>query len=277
MKYISVFALCLCFPSIAMAEEWKGITPGLVTRADVVRLFQKCNDRLLPCEFDVDGDAVRIVFSGMVQDHFYQCAGKLPADTVLLIEVTPRLPISLKRYRQSHSLKKLYFAGYVDERAGLILKTRGNKIIQLNYVAAGSDRLRCEDYYRDPIKFVQINTHYPPVNLEGPTGTVTTGDILELKADLQPDPKITLVWIVSGGKILNQSGNRITLDTSGLDGQTLKVTVQAHGSHTVESSATFQIRPATTVGAALCGRPLLDHALIPKEGGHRGPPLQLLT
>jgi hypothetical protein len=247
MKYISVFALCLCFRSIAMAEEWKGITPALATRSDVVRLFQKCNDRLLPCEFEVDGDQIRIVFSGMVQDHFYQCARKLPGDTVLLVEITPRLPISLKRFRQSRGLKKLYkmrdFAGYVDERVGLILKTRRDKVIQLNYVAAGSDRRRCEDYYRDPIKFVQAYTHYSPVNLVGPTATVNAGDILELKADVQPDPKMTLVWIVSGGKILSQSGNQITLDTAGLDGQTLKVTIQAHGSHTVESSATFQIQP----------------------------------
>ena len=246
MKHIYIVALCLCFRSIALAEEWKGITPGWTTRSDVVRLFQKCDNRLLPCEFELDGNEIRIVFSGMVQDVFYQCAGKLPADTVLLIEVTPRLPISLKHVRQSHSLKKLgkmsEFAGYVDERAGLILKTRRDKVIQLNHVAAGADRLRCDDYYRDPIKFVQIDTHYPPVNLDGPTAPVTAGDKLELKAEVQPDPKMTLVWIVSGGKILNQSGNQVTLDTSGLGGQTLKVTVQAHGSHTVESSTTFQIR-----------------------------------
>ena len=247
LKLISIFVVSLCFPSIARAEEWKGITPGLATRSDVVRLFQKCDDRLLPCEFEVNGDEIRIVFSGMVQDHFYQCAGKLPADTVLLVEVTPRRPISLKRYRQSHSLERLFkvwdSTGYADERAGLLLKTRKDKIIQLNYVATGSDRLRCEDYYRDPIKFFQINTHYPPVNVVGRDATVTAGDKLELKADVQPDPKITLVWIVSSGKILNQSGNQITIDTSGLDGQTLKVTVQAHGSHTIETSATFQIRP----------------------------------
>ena len=243
---ISLICLLIGFRSIAMAEEWKGITPGLATRSDVVRLFQKCNDRLLPCEFELDGDSIRIVFSGMVQDSFYQCAGKLPADTVLLVEVTPRRPMSLKRFRQSHSLKKLGktrdFAGYVDERAGLILKTRGDKIIHLNYVAAGSDRMRCEDYYRNPIEFVQVVTHCPPVSLDGPTTTITAGDKLDLKADVQPDPKMTLVWTVSSGKILSQSGAHITVDTSGLNGQTLKVTVQAIGLCSVETSATFQIR-----------------------------------
>ncbi len=127
----------------------------------------------------------------------------------------------------------------MDERAGLILKTREDRIIQLNYVAAGSDRLRCEDYYRDPMELVQIVTHCPPVSL----ATVSTaGDKLELNAEVQRDPKMTLVWTVSSGKILNQSGTHITIDTSGLNGQTLKVTVQAIGLCSVETSATFQIR-----------------------------------
>ena len=243
-KYITKILLLTCFlacfPSITKAEVWKGITPGLATRPGVVRLFHKCNDRLLPCEFEVDGDKIRIVFSGMVQDSFYKCAGRLPADTVLMVEVTRQRPFSLKRFRQGLSLKKLGktqdFAGYVDERAGLILKTRGDKSIQLNYAAAGSDRLRCEDYYRNPIEFVQVVTHCPPVSIE----TVTAaGDKLELKADVQRDPKMTLVWTVSSGKILKQSGANVTIDTSGLDGQTLKVTVQALGSCSVETSATF--------------------------------------
>ena len=72
---------------------------------------------------------------------------------------------------------------------------------------------------------------------------ITAGDKVELKVIVQPDPKMTLVWTVSSGKILNQVGNRMTLDTSGLDGQTLKVTVQGRGSCSVESFATFQIRP----------------------------------
>lgn len=245
-KILLTIFLLGCVRSIAMAEEWKGIIPGLATRSDVVQLFQKCNDRALPCEFDFEGDRIRIVFSGMVQDSFYQCAKNLPGDTVLMVEVTPRLPISLKRLRQSYRLKKLgtmsTFAGYLDERAGLILKTNKDKVIQFNYVATGSDRLRCEDYYRDPIKFILVVTHCPPITLEGPTETVTAGDKVELKASVQPDPKMTLVWTVSSGKILNQVGHRMTLDTSGLDGQTVKVTVQAHGSCSVESSSTFQIR-----------------------------------
>lgn len=252
MIAIHAYKLCLIIllltgsRFVALAEEWNGVVPGVATRSDIIRLFQQCNDRGVPCEFEVQGDKVRIVFSGMVQDYFYQCARKLPADTVLLVEVTPRLPLSLKSLRQRYSLNKLAtmseFSAYIDERAGLILKAHRDNIIQLNHVAAASDRFRCEDYYDDPIKFALVVTHCPPVTLEGPGATIAAGEVLEFKADVQPDPKMTLVWTVSGGKILNQLGRQISVDTSGLDGQTLKVTIQALGSCSVENSMTLQIR-----------------------------------
>lgn len=234
---------------MARAEEWKGIVPTVTTRSDVIRLFQNCEDRTTPCEFQLDGDQIRIVFSGMVQDYFYECSKKLPPDTVLLVEVTPRLRIPLKKYEQRYHLKRLAksseFAGYFDERAGFVLKTRSNKVIQLNYVANSSDRLRCKDYYDDPLKFAAVVTHCPPISLEGPNEAVTAGEILNLRATVEPDPKMTLTWTVSDGKIISRSGREMSLDTSGLGGQTLNVTIQASGSCSVESSMTVQIRPKT--------------------------------
>ena len=235
-----------CLPSAALAEEWKGIIPSISTRSDVVRLFQQCHDRTRPCEFQFQGDAIRIVFSGMVQDYFYECSRNLPTDTVLLVEVTPRLPIKLKSFQQSHSLIRLgttpNFSAYIDERAGLILKTDRNRIVQLNYVADSTRRPRCADYYEDPIKFVAVVTHCPPVTLEGPGASVTVGEIVSFKANVQPDPKMTLVWSVSDGEILTQTGREISFDATSVNGQTLKVTVQARGSCSVENSMTLQIR-----------------------------------
>jgi hypothetical protein len=234
-------------PTVALAEEWKGIVPTVATRSDVVRLFQKCEDRTMPCEFQLDGDQIRVVFSGTVQDDFYECSKALPPDTVLLVEVTPKLPFPLKNYEKRYHLKRLgkssEFAGYFDERAGFVLKTKSNKVIQLNYVANSSDRPRCKDYYDNPAKFVGVVTHCPPVSLEGPTEAATAGEILKFKASVEPDPKMMLLWNVSGGKIVNRTGREMSLDTSGLDGQTLNVTIQASGSCTVESSMTVQIRP----------------------------------
>ena len=246
-KFFLIIMILTSFPLAAPAEEWKGIIPGMSTRSDVVRLFKKCQDYALPCEFQFEGDTIRIVFSGMVQDYFYECSRKLPSDTVLLVEVTARLPMKLKSFQQSHNLIKLRttsdFSAYIDERAGLILKTKRNRIMELNYLADWYSRLRCTDYYKDPLKFVAVVTHCPPITLEGPSAIVTVGHVVNFKANVQPDPKMTLVWSVSGGKILTQTGREISLDTSGLNGQTLKVTVQARGSCSVENSMTFQMQP----------------------------------
>jgi hypothetical protein len=97
--------------------------------------------------------------------------------------------------------------------------------------------------YDNPLKFVSVVTHCPPVSLEGPNGEVTAGEILNFTANVQPDPKMTLMWTVSGGRIVTQRGLQMSLDTSGLDGQSLEVTIQAHGSCSVEGSLRLQIRP----------------------------------
>lgn len=232
--------------STARAEEWKGISPSVSTRADVVRLFKECEDRTAQCEFQLEGNRIRIVFSGMVQDYFYPCSRELPADTVLLVEVTPAQPIKLKSLKRSRTFKKLgtssIFSAYFDERAGLILMTKNENIIELNYVADASNRVRCEDYYNNPPKFVAVITHCPPVTLKGPSDAVGAGSIINFKADVEADPKMTLVWTVSGGKIVTQSSRDMFLDTSGLNGQSIRVSVQARGSCSVENSMTLQIR-----------------------------------
>ena len=246
-KFWLITLILAAVPTVALAEEWKGIVPAVATRSDVVRVFKKCEDRTMPCEFQLDGDQIRIVFSGTVQDYFYECSKTLPPDTVLLVEVTPNVPFPLKSYEKRYRLKRLgkasEFAQYFDERAGLVLKTKSNKVIQLNYVANSSDRLRCKDYYDNPAKFVQVVTHCPPVSLEGPGEAATAGEILNFRAVVQPDPKMMLVWTVSGGRIVNRTGREMSLETSGLGGQTLNVTIQASGSCTVEGSMTVQIRP----------------------------------
>jgi hypothetical protein len=247
IRFSLVTLILVWFSTTALAEEWKGIVPTVATRSDVVRLFQKCEDRTRLCEFQLDGDQIRIVFSGTVQDYFYECSKNLPADTVLLVEVTSKLPLSLKNYERRYHLKRLgkssEFAGYFDERAGFVLKTRSNKVIQLNYVANSSDRLQCKDYYDDPLKFVAVVTHCPPISLEGPSEAVTAGEVLNFIASVQPDPKMTLIWTVSGGRIVTRSGREMSLDTSGLGGQTLNVTVQGRGSCSVEGSMTLHVRP----------------------------------
>ena len=237
--------IVMCVPACVSADEWNGISPTVSTRSDVVRLFQKCQESNEPCDFDFKSDRIRIVFSGSVQDYFYPCSGHLPPGTVLLVEVTPKKPIPLKSLRKRYRLTKLRstseFSAYFDERAGLILKTLRSQIVQLNYVAHSSNRTRCADYYNDPLRFATVVTHCPPISLEASSAAVTVGDVLTLKANVQIDPKMALLWNTSDGKILSRNGNQLTVDTSGLNSRTLTVTVQAVGSCSVETSMTVQI------------------------------------
>jgi hypothetical protein len=237
----------MLFRGPSFAAEWKGIIPGVSTRPDVVRLFQRCSDRRVPCAFDFDGDQIRIVFSGMVQSYFYQCTKRLPTDTVLVVEVTPRTPVALKHLRRGRDLRKLgtqsRISAYVDERSGLVLKTVGHQVVQVNYVAAAADRRRCEDYYAHPIEFVRIVTHCPPITLEGASAMVTAGDVVTFQANVQPDPKMTLNWTLSGGRVVAQEDRRISIDTTGLAGKSLKLTVQGLGTCSVENSLTLHVHP----------------------------------
>jgi len=243
IKFLLIILLLLLFRVSSFAAEWQGIIPGVSTRSDVVRSFQRCADHSLPCAFDLDGDQIRIVFSGMVQNYFYQCAERLPAETVLVVEVTPRRPIALQNLLRSHNLRKLgtvsKISGYIDEGSGLILKSLKHQVIQLNYVAARADRRRCEDYYADPAQFVRVTTHCPPITLEGSTQVATDGDVVRFQANVQPDPKMTLIWTVSAGRIITQSGRQMALDTTGLRGKSVIVTLQALGACSVENSLTI--------------------------------------
>jgi hypothetical protein len=218
-------------------------------RQDVVRLLGgRCADPHAPCQFNQNGHQIRLIFSGSAVKDFYECAKELPADTVLLIEDTPADPIPMREMRLGRNLKSLGatifgFRGYVDQREGLVLKTYKGKVIQLNYVATTKEKHRCRDYYQNPSDFVQVITHCPPVTLEGPRGAVEAGDKVTFRANVIEDPKMTLSWILNAGKMIGArtTTRTISVDTAGLEGQTLKVTVQAQGSCSVETSYDVRI------------------------------------
>ena len=211
----------------------------------MVRLLGQCGDANAPCQFDQNGQNILVVFSGGALNDFYECARSLPADRVLVIEVTTD-PIPLKKLGLGRSLKPLGpallgFRGYVDEPGGLVLKTYNGKVIQLNYIADAANRSQCRDYYENLSDFVQVVTHCPPVALQGPDGPVKAGDKITFQANAVADPKLTLSWNLSAGKIIGAMATRtISVDTAGLEGQLLTVTVQARSSCAVESS--FQVR-----------------------------------
>jgi hypothetical protein len=90
---------------------------SLTSHADVLRLLSgRCADPHAPCQLDQNGDQIRLVFSGSALSDFYECAKELPADTVLLIEVTPADSIPMKKMRLGRNLKLLgpHSLGFAD-------------------------------------------------------------------------------------------------------------------------------------------------------------------
>lgn len=178
----------------------------------------------------------------------YQCANSLLEDTVLLVEVTPTKPTLLKELRLGKNLKPLGtpahgFRAYIDELAGLVVLSRDRRAIHVVYMASTKTRNRCLDDYRKPEMFVQVMTHCPPITLHCPLQDTEAGEKITFRADIPEDPKLTLVWKLSGGNIIGPANRQtLTVDTSGVNEDTLQVTVEGRGSCDVESSCTVRIK-----------------------------------
>lgn len=78
----------------SVAKDWRTIPPLHSTRQDVVRAFGHCNDSDPICEFDYADEFVHIEFA---DDSQKRCNGTVQPETVLLIEVFPKIPVSLKK------------------------------------------------------------------------------------------------------------------------------------------------------------------------------------
>jgi len=189
---------------------------------------------------------VHIEFSS--DGKLHSCSPELKPDTVLLIEVYPKKPISLKRFgfdsRRFRAVSPSRTnGGFLDEQSGVILKVKKGKIVQIDYIAAFEDRSLCAPYYESPSLFVEdpFDSHVPVIYLTCPRGTIRAGEIAKISAEIAGTPKITFLWTLSAGRIVSGQGMReITIDTNGLQSQTIVATVRLGR---VESSCEFQVVP----------------------------------
>ncbi|MDQ3908493.1 MAG: hypothetical protein M3268_09125 [Acidobacteriota bacterium] len=150
--WLLVFVLS---PTSSRAKEWRGITPAQSTRADVVRLLGRCSDLKDSCEFKDDGGDVFIVFAGAVADSFY-CAGRLPRDAVMLIDITPKpglkfpdfgLDESTFRKLLSPEYERRGLQLYEDAAAGVVVEAVSGAVHKISYMADAKDRQACPAYY----------------------------------------------------------------------------------------------------------------------------------
>jgi hypothetical protein len=233
----------------ASAEEWRGITPLKSTRADVVRVFNECNDEPESCEFRIENEDITIEFAGI-----QNCAG-VPAGTVLSIQRYLRkettleaLGLDKRRFKSfdPSTPPKVGYRAFIDEQAGLLLKSLRGQIFQINYIATEKERSACPDYYSNPRDFVEVFLpHFQVLNsVECPQQAIA-GEKVPIAASYpRTGQRFLLTWYSTGGRIIEGPTLRTSfLDTTGLAGKEVTVTVElSDGSqHTASGSCMLKV------------------------------------
>lgn len=216
----------------SFSKEWRGIVPLHSTREDVIRLLNQCKNSNPSCEFTLPDEFIHLEFSGDAKLH--NCSPGLKRDTVLLIEVFPTRPLSLKKSGfNKRDFKTVDVSdstkNYLDEQNGIVLKVEKSKVIQVDFIPILAERDLCSSYYENPVAFVQwpSDLHVPVIYLSCPSKRTPAGEPIELSADIAGTPKITFLWTLTRGKIISGQGTRvIKVDTTGLSGQTIVATAK---------------------------------------------------
>jgi hypothetical protein len=223
------------------AESWRGIVPLRSTETDVVRLLgepSEATDKLLsyrsPSETvfislitnDTPSANLKILRPGTVDD-----IQVIPKHIVYVVD----LGLDEKRISFIRGSKPEYtgFEGYVDEDAGLIVKTTGRRIEIIFYFANAKDRARCPHCAVDPqsIADMPICILCPPITVSCPE-QVEPGDKIGFIATFTIGAPIkeTYKWTVDEGTIIEGQGTpSIKVDASKLKGKRITATVEVGG------------------------------------------------
>ena len=244
------FAIMIAAAQVA-AQEWRGVTPLRSTRADVVRLFGQCSDEKPWCEFTIKNEDILIIFSKPGD-----C--DVAPDTVLSIQrelktatTFAALGMDKRRFKSfDPSLPRgMGYRGYIDEKLGLLLKTFGGEVFQINYIAAKKDWRVCPTYYRRPREFVQVVfPHVPVISSVGcPEISPVAGEKVVITANYpRTGQRYSLLWHTTAGQILEgQNTRKILLDTTGVAEKVITVTVELNdgSQHTATASCKFNVAP----------------------------------
>lgn len=236
----------------ASAEEWRGLTPLKSTRADVVRIFNECNDYNSQCAFTIEKEEILIEFSTP------QSCARVAPDTVLSIQrelendtTFAALQVDKRRFKifDPARMSRLGYRGFIDEDAGLVLKTFNAQVFQINYIAGKKDRPSCVDYYRKPRRFVEVVLPHIQIiyKFDCPTTNVSAGEKVPIVAHYaRTGQRLLLTWDTTGGRIIEgQTQRKIWLDTTGLEGKEVVITAELNDGmqHTTVASCTIKVSP----------------------------------
>jgi hypothetical protein len=139
------------------------------------------------------------------------------------------------------------YRGFIDERAGLLLKTFRGEVFQINYIAAKQDQQVCPAYYQNPRHFVQVfYPHFLMVSsVKCPVTSPAAGEKVVITASYErTGQRLSLTWITTAGRIVKgQNTTKIELDTTGLEGKTITVNAELNDGdyHTATASCSFTV------------------------------------
>jgi len=233
-KLLLIAILVFTCAGDSTAQEWRGIRPLRSTREDVAGKFNQCRDSILSCEFSLADEFVHIEFSGDGTTDAHHCLKELRPYTVLLIEVSPIHPLTLRTLGlRTKNLRTFQIppstTGYVADGTGLVFKMDGQTITQLDYIGSREDRSSCPSYYESPEAFVAeiFPMHVPVMPVSCPSSNIRAGETANFSAAVAGQPKLSFLWTVTAGRIRSGQGTRVIgVDTTGLEGQTIVATVR---------------------------------------------------
>lgn len=275
LKALGCLCVVLTVSSISQAKDWRGIIPLHSTRAEVEALLGEppppkdgktfyAASRARSVYFLEEGE-VLIVYANEEVQAAAECSGKISADAVLLIKVTPakglrlsELPVDTSRLTKFDPSNPpgLGYEGFVDEEEGIVIRSREGQVEQVAYIAASRDRRWCPGYYAEPKNFVSLlvcglsaATSCPTVSVTPPGAESAAGAPATFSASVSGgDPGVTPTyrWAVTAGRIVSgQDSWAISVDTAGAAEQTIKATVEVGGydrSCLTEASGEVRIR-----------------------------------
>jgi hypothetical protein len=164
LKLRWLVGLILALSGVSDAKEWRGIVPLHSTREDVTRLLGASPDaNNIRAKYFLEKEDVYIVFSG--GEFSQECARRLPKDTVLLIEVTPKTNLLLSELQMEtgkfrkfdpSSSSGIGYEAYVNEADGIVIRTFKGRVDEIAYVASAQERNRCPEYYGNLEGFLSL-------------------------------------------------------------------------------------------------------------------------
>jgi hypothetical protein len=149
------------------AQGWRGIVPLHSTKADVNRVLGTSADaNEVRSVYQLEHEEVYIVFSG--KQFCDPEVTKIPAGTVLLVQITPRGKLTLgdieldrKNLREFRpSSEDSNWQGFIDDEHGIMIRSFKGNIDKIFYIATAKDRMICANYYSKPEEFARIVIHF---------------------------------------------------------------------------------------------------------------------